>query len=228
MPVEPLFIVGAGGFARETAEAVHAINHVGPRWDLLGFLDDDPALHGTEIDGVPVLGSSMMVDERPDASVVVCTGSPRNYFSRRKIVERLALPPSRFATIVHPTAALARSTSLGHGTVLLASVVATACVTIGAHVAVMPGVVFTHDDTVGNYATLGAGVLLAGAVSVGEGAYLGSGSKVREDRSIGAWSLVGMGSIVTKDVPSDEVWIGAPARKLRDVERPPSHQPANA
>ena len=217
----PLLVVGAGGFARETVEAVHAINGIERRWDLMGFLDDDPALHGTEIDGTPVLGPTTLVHEHPDATVVVCTGSPRNYFSRKQIVRRLELPPTRFATIVHPSASLARSTSVGPGTVLLASVVATASVSIGSHVAVMPGVVFTHDDVIGDFATVGAGVLLAGAVNVGEGVYLGSGCMVREDRSIGDWSLVGMGSVVTKDVPDEEIWIGSPARRLRSVERPP-------
>src|SRR5690242_21473397 len=37
-----LVIVGAGGFGRETAQAVHAINQHGGSWRLLGFLDDDP------------------------------------------------------------------------------------------------------------------------------------------------------------------------------------------
>ena len=47
-----LVLVGAGGFARETAAAVHAINDARPTWALHGFLDDDPALPGTHRAGV--------------------------------------------------------------------------------------------------------------------------------------------------------------------------------
>jgi sugar O-acyltransferase (sialic acid O-acetyltransferase NeuD family) len=215
--VTPLLVVGAGGFARETAQAVRARNALRPTWELLGFLDDAAGLAGTLVDGVPVLGPVDQVERYPDAAVVVCTGSPADYGSRKRIVARLDLPPSRYARIVHPAASLASSTVLGEGSVVLAGAVTTAAVRIGAHVAVMPGCVFTHDDVVGDYATFGAGVRLAGGVEVAEGAYVGSGALVREHRRVGAWALVGMGSLVLTDVPAGEVWAGTPARRLRDV-----------
>jgi sugar O-acyltransferase (sialic acid O-acetyltransferase NeuD family) len=226
--VEPLILIGSGGFGRETAEVVRAINTGSSTWNLLGFLDDDPGLHGTEVDGIPVLGS---IDDAPsfrDARFVVCTGHPGNYFSRKRIVQRLGLPAARYATVVHPTAALPTTRVLGPGSVLLANVVATAGVQIGSHVAVMPGVVFTHDDVVEDYTTFGAGVRLAGRVHVEEGAYVGSGALVREDRTIGAWALVGMGAVITKDVPSAEVWAGVPARFVRPMTLPDRAQMSHA
>src|ERR1700726_1370592 len=70
-----LLIVGAGGFARETAAAVHSINAIAPQWDLLGFLDDDAALLGREFEGVRVLGPvDAGIAASPSARVVVCTG----------------------------------------------------------------------------------------------------------------------------------------------------------
>lgn len=219
----PLVLVGAGGFARETAEAVRAINEDGPRFDLLGFVDDDPALAGAEFDGVEVIGSidALDLDDLAGAQMVVCTGHPGNYTSRRRIVERGRFDASRFATLVHPAAVIPRSVEVGPGTVILATAVATTAVRVGAHVLVMPGVVLTHDDVVGDYATLGAGVKLAGGVHVGDGAYLGAGVTVREHRRVGPWSQVGMGSVVTTDVPAGEVWVGAPARHLRPAPIPP-------
>ena len=59
---------------------------------------------------------------------------------------------------------------------MLAGVVATTGVQLGAHVAVMPSVVLTHDDVVCDFATLGSGARLAGDVTVGEGAYIGAGA----------------------------------------------------
>lgn len=217
---EPLIVVGCGGFGRETVEVVRAVNAAKPTWDALGFLDDDPALHGTVISGLPVLGPIDAARSFEHARFVVCTGHPSNYFSRKRIIERLGFAAERYATIVHPSAALPANTALGVGTVLLANVVATTDVRIGSHVAVMPGVVFTHDDVAEDYTTFGAGVRLAGRVRVEEGAYVGSGALVREDRIIGAWALVGMGAVVTKDVPMAETWAGVPARFLRAVSVP--------
>ncbi|MCY0926739.1 NeuD/PglB/VioB family sugar acetyltransferase [Streptomyces sp. H27-H1] len=223
---EELLIVGAGGFARETAQAVRdaaaAALAAGrpPRWRLAGHLDDDPALHGLDIDGVPVLGPGALVHECPAARVVVCVGSPRDYAVRARLVRRLALPESRYATVVHPTAALSGTSVLGPGTVLLAHSVLTAAVRVGSHVAVMPHVVLTHDDTVGDFATLASGVRLGGGVRVGRGAYVGAGAMVREYTTVGAWSLTGMGSTVLADVPAGEVWAGSPARRLREAGGP--------
>ena len=216
-----LLIVGAGGLGRETAELVTAINQQRPSWDLLGFLDDDPELRGSAVAGVPVVGSVDAAAEHADAQVVVATASPADYFSRKRLVRRLGVPADRFATLVHPTAVLPPSCTLGPGTTVLAGVVATTSVELGAHVVLMPGVILTHDDVVGDFATLASGVRLGGGVRVGEGAYLGAGSLVRERRSVGAWSLLGMGAVVTADVPPAEVWVGSPARRLRSVAVPP-------
>jgi sugar O-acyltransferase (sialic acid O-acetyltransferase NeuD family) len=224
----PLLIVGAGGFGRETAEGDRAAEEERPRWDLLGFLDDDPMLQGQEVEGIPVVGPLSAVERLADAMLVVSVGHPGNYYARQRIVRRLALDPSRYATIVHPAAVVPPSAELGRGTVLLATVVATTGVRIGAHVAVMPGVVLTYDDSVADYATLGAGVRLAGGVRIREGAYVGAGALVREHRTVGAWALVGMGAVVTDDVPAREVWAGVPARFLRRVAEPsdPPTKPA--
>ncbi|MEU3454296.1 acetyltransferase [Micromonospora sp. NPDC006766] len=210
-----LVIVGAGGFARETAAAVRAINEVRPTWRLRGFLDDDTALHGTHRAGLPILGGIDLVAAMPAAAVVVCVGNPRDYVSRRRIVERIALPAQRYATIVHPSATVGAGSTVAAGSVLLAGVVLTAEVSVGAHVAVMPQAVLTHDDRVSDYATLASGVRLGGGAVLRPGAYVGAGALVREGVTIGDWSLVGMGSVVLRDVPPGEVWAGSPARRLR-------------
>ena len=87
--VGDLVLIGAGGFGRETAQAVHALNGAGA-----------------------VLGGKDLIGELPDASFVVCTGRPGDYVSRLRIVADLDLAPERFATIVHPSAAVSLSSSI--------------------------------------------------------------------------------------------------------------------
>ncbi len=226
-PSTPLVIVGAGGFARETAQAVLDANAEDaargrvPRWDLLGHLDDNPELHGGKVDGTAVLGGCDLVHDLPDDTrAVVCVGSPRDYAGRARLVRRLGLPPDRYATVVHPTAVVSASSTVGPGSVLLAHTALTAAVRVGAHVAVMPQAVLTHDDEVGDFATVASGVRLGGGVRIGRGAYLGAGALVREYATVGAWSLVGTGGLVLGDVPAGEVWVGSPARRLRPAGAP--------
>jgi len=215
-----LVLIGSGGFGREAAEAVRALIAAGVPWRLLGFIDDDPGQAGKVIDRTPVLGGRDELKRLPDARVVVCTGRPGNYVSRPRIVAGLGLPAERYATIVHPTAAVSSSSALGHGTVLLAHTVLTAAVRVGSHVAVMPHVTLTHDDVVGDFATLASRCALGGGVRVGRCAYVGAGALVGQELVIGELALVGMGAVVTRDVPAREVWAGVPARFMRTAEIP--------
>jgi sugar O-acyltransferase (sialic acid O-acetyltransferase NeuD family) len=212
-----LVVVGAGGFGRETVEAIRAMNAEGASWQLLGYLDDNPSLQGEGVNGTPVLDGITGVKNLPNASFVVCTGRPDNYASRARIVNMLGLPAERYATIVHPSVAVSASSQIGPGSVMLANVVLTAAVTIGSHVAVMPHVTLTHDNVIDDFATIASGVHLGGHVHIGQGSYLGAGALVREGRSVGRGAMIGMGSVVLDDVPDEQVWIGVPARYLRSA-----------
>ncbi|MET7822414.1 acetyltransferase [Micromonospora zamorensis] len=217
-----LVIVGAGGLARETVATVAAINAAAPTWRLRGFLDDDPALYGVLRAGLPVLGPLDAIADLPDADVVICVANARNPGVREQVVQRLGLPPARYATVVHPSAEVPTNCTIGPGSVLLAQVVLTADVTVGAHVAIMPQTVLTHDDIVSDHVTIASGVRVSGSVLIGRGAYLGAGALIRESLTVGATSLIGMGSVVLSDVPHGEVWAGNPARFLRPVRQPTS------
>ncbi|MFC7618133.1 NeuD/PglB/VioB family sugar acetyltransferase [Actinokineospora soli] len=201
----PLLLVGAGGLAREVLAAARAADV-----PVRGMLDDDPARHGATVDGVPVLGGLDEVHNHPDAQVLLCVANPARPAGRAKVVARLGLPDERYATLVHPTASIARGTELGAGTILLAHVVITAPQRVGKHVLAMPQVLLTHDDVVHDGATLAGRVALAGGVTVGESAYLGAGALVRQGVHIGPEAVVGMGAVVLADVPAGRSGRGTP------------------
>jgi sugar O-acyltransferase (sialic acid O-acetyltransferase NeuD family) len=211
----PLILIGSGGLARETLELIEAINACVPTWQVVGLLDDDPSRYGSKVHGVEVLGPSDAVHDHPAARAVVCVASPGNPGGRLALVSRLELGAERYATLVHPSAIVPRSASLGAGSIVHAGTVLTADVALGAHVVVMPAVVLTHDDRAGDGVTFGAGVRVAGGVTIEDGAYVGSGALLREYLTIGTRAVVGMGAVVTLPVPAGEVWAGVPARRLR-------------
>ncbi|ONI81202.1 acetyltransferase [Actinosynnema sp. ALI-1.44] len=207
--MNPLILVGAGGLARETLAAAR------DSFKVLGFVDDNPALQGKDVDGLPVLGPLDAIADYPDAQVVICTARTTDLASRKRIAQRLDLEPERYGTVVHPLASIAAGTAVGAGSVVLAFVAVTAPQEIGEHVVIMPHVTITHDDRVSSYVTFAARVAVAGNVSVGETAYLGSGALIREGLSVGAGALIGMGAVVLENVPDNEVWAGVPARRIR-------------
>lgn len=217
MAIERVLLIAASGLAREALNAIRASD----THEVIGFLDDDRALRGAAIDGVPVLGPMYTAAMHPEASFVLCTGSG---IARRNIANNLAsmgIHRDRYATLIHPSAVVPANCTIGVGTILLAGVVLTAAVTIGDHVVAMPHVTLTHDNVIDDFATLCAGVTLGGDVHVGEAAYLGMNASVRQRVSIAPDSVLGMGATLLEDLPCGQTWYGVPARPVTRVSKQP-------
>jgi len=214
-----LIIVGAGGFSRQIAELVEDLNAEDAKWNLLGFLDDNPRIHGTKIFGYPVLGPVESAAAHSSARFIVGIANHRNPLVRSPIVERLGLQPERFATLVHPSARISHRARAGRGTAVMENVVVSHNVVIGDHVLISPGCVLGHDAVVGDFATFAAQVGVSGSVYIGKGAYLGGHSVVLQELRIGEGALVGIGAVVFSSVPAGVTVFGNPARKLPIMER---------
>lgn len=201
-----ILLLAASGLARETLESIRQTGD----HQVLGILDDNAALHGTSVNGVPVLGGLDLAVRRSE-QLLLCAGKGA---SRAAIDRRLDLLEERYATHVSAHAVLGSTVVVGAGSIILAGTVATSDVRIGRHVVLMPRVVLTHDDVLGDYATLAAGAALAGTVHVGAEAYLGTNSTVRENLSIGRGAVLGMAAALIANLPAEQTWAGNPARPL--------------
>lgn len=209
-----LLVVGAGGLAREVITSIRSTG----AYDIVGVVDDNDALQGTALAGIPVVGSILDAAGR-DEQLLVCVGAG---VARERIVRRLSLAgvgPHRFARHIDASVRVPPNCTVGDGSILLANVVLTSDVGVGSHVVAMPGVVLTHDNEVSHFATMAAGVLLGGGVRIGRAAYLGMGACVRQDVVVGDYATVGMGAVILHDVPARGTWAGVPARPLAEPAR---------
>jgi maltose O-acetyltransferase len=90
-------------------------------------------------------------------------------------------------------------------------------ITIGDDVQIGPAVQLltaTHPLDAAERAT---GWESAKPIAIGDGAWLGGGAIVAPGVSIGARTVVGAGSVVIRDLPSDVVAVGNPARVVRSL-----------
>jgi acetyltransferase-like isoleucine patch superfamily enzyme len=55
-------------------------------------------------------------------------------------------------------------------------------------------------------------------VFIDENVWIGAGVTVLPGCSIGKNSVIGAGSVVTKSIPANEIWVGVPAKKLKDID----------
>jgi sugar O-acyltransferase (sialic acid O-acetyltransferase NeuD family) len=210
--MRPLVLVAASGLAREAAAVVDLL----AEYDVVGCVDDDEALWGTQVGSFEVTGPIDSIASFGEAALLICAGKGQ---SRRAIAARLGVDDSRYATVIHPSVEVPKSCEIGPGSVVLAHVAMTAHVSIGRHVVLMPHVTLTHDDVLEDYATLTSGVSLGGGVRIGEAAYLGMNATVREQLVVGREGILGMGSVLLTDMAPGETCFGDPARP-RSEARP--------
>jgi sugar O-acyltransferase (sialic acid O-acetyltransferase NeuD family) len=207
------------GNAREALAVIDAINHIKSTWNVLGFVDDNPKLHGQEDLGVPILGGRETLDRYPDAKVLACPGRPENFRQRDTIIESLEVSPQRFCQLIHPSISVPRGTTIGFNTLLMANIVLSINVRIGNHCVILPNTVISHESRIGDYCLIGSNVSISGNVEVQHKCYIGTGTKIIQDVIIHETALIGLGSVVIRSIPPQSITVGNPGRQL-EVEQP--------
>jgi sugar O-acyltransferase (sialic acid O-acetyltransferase NeuD family) len=211
MKPERLILVGGGAFSRELINwADHAAAASGGV-RVSAFLDDTGnALEGFDY-GLAYLGSIASYEPRPGDQLVLGISEPA---AKKRIVGELTAKGAVFASLVHPTAVVARTAALGKGVVLCPYSVISADVVLGDFVAVNTLSSVGHDAVVGDYSTLSAHVDLTGRVKVGVSCFFGTGARVLPRVVVGDECRIGAGATVMRNVASSAVMYTMPAKKL--------------
>lgn len=83
---------------------------------------------------------------------------------------------------------------------------------IASHVSIVS---VTHDTE----AKLFKGSIIKKPIVIGDNVWLGSNCVILPGVTIGDNVIVGAGSVVTKDLTSNALYIGSPAKKVRDLDQ---------
>lgn len=106
-------------------------------------------------------------------------------------------------------------------------------VIIGDHVTIKPGVQIWDGLRIEDNVFIGPNVTFTNdryprskqypeefqQTRIKNGASIGANATVLGGVTIGENALIGAGSVVTKDVPANELWVGNPARKIKNIEK---------
>jgi sugar O-acyltransferase (sialic acid O-acetyltransferase NeuD family) len=208
-PALKVLVLGSQIFAEEVADLLEET----PGVELAGFVENlDPTrcksqLLGKRVHWVTELGSL----EEP-LHLLCGLGTNR----RRRYVEQVEGYKLPFATLIHPSARVSRTSTVGAGSIISVNVVVAAHTTLGQHTIVNRGALIGHHTQIGDYVTVAPGANIAGKCIVEAGCYVAMGAVIIDRVRIGANSVVGAGAVVTKDVPPNVQVLGAPARIVKE------------
>ncbi len=209
-------IYGAGGFGRELAWLAQSCNEKLETYRVACFVEDNEALQGAELNGIPVMGLDELSRTFPNAAVVGAIGNPG---TRRMAMEKAAAAGFGFETIIHPRVEMSRWVEIGMGTVICAGNILTTNIALGQHVQINLDCTIGHDVVIGSYTTLAPGVHVSGWVHFGRNVYVGTGAVFingtnEKPLRIGDGAVIGAGACVTQSVAEDATVAGVPAKVL--------------
>lgn len=215
--IEQVAIYSAGGFGREVAWLIEACNKDELKYEIIGFIDDDPKLQGSIVNDIPVLSFQKAQKDYPGIVVVGAIGNPA---TRQIVVGKSEEAGFKFDVIVHPKVERSDWVRIDEGTLICAGSILTTNITLGKHVQINLDCTIGHDVVMGDFTTLAPGVHVSGWVHFGERVYVGTGAVIlngtREDPIIIEDDVViGAGACVTKSVQSGLTVVGVPAKPLK-------------
>lgn len=193
-----IVIIGAGDLGKEIVWLIEDINKRQPTYLILGFLDDDTAKSGTEFYGYKVLGGTEKLKELSlkiplSAIVAIQDGSVR-----KKIVEAYS-EFDRWESIVHPTAVIASTSTVGKGSVFFPQVTVSVDSKLGCF-----GLYYIHsticnDCRIGDYVSVMSGATVSERVEIGDECFLAAGASVYPHKRLGKGSKVAVEATVKKN-----------------------------
>ena len=215
--MKKIVIMGAGGFGAEAIWALEEMNKLSSlsdQWNILGYADDNKSKKGKVFYNYQTLGTPGEVDE-------IYSGNQLWYFCaigdnriRSNMVKRLDELAWKAATLIHPSAVMAKNVEIGKGSYIGPASVICPNAIIGEYVLINTRVAIGHDVIMENFSQACPGAQINGFCKIGHSSFIGSNASIMPGTKIGEKVIVGANSQVLRAVKSGITVNGVPAIKV--------------
>jgi len=213
--MKDIAVFGAGGFGREVACLIRIINEnlSEPRWNFIGFFDDDSNLHGTRNDYGEILGGRGLLNSwKKPLDVAIGIGSPEVI---RLLASGIVNPNIDFPNVIAPNVQWLDKDNvrIGRGNVICSGCLISCNVELGNFNVLNGFISVGHDTTIENYNVIMPSCNISGGVVIGDCNFMGLKSAVLQYLKIGNNVKLGTGSILMRNAKDGYLYIGIPAQK---------------
>lgn len=209
-------IIGAGNYSNVLYNYMLAQNE---QVEIVGFVDDNKTLHGTEILGKPVLGSAQLLYELRKTHQVEGVYCPiGNNAVRVKFLKLANELGYQLPNFIHQSSVVGPNVNMGKGIYIMPGTVIMPNATLSNYCMISMCISIGHDTFfeegvfVANGCNIGGNIHFKKDTFVGMGATIISGVKM-----IGEKCVIGAGTVIIKDVPDFSVIVGNPGKVIKQT-----------
>ncbi|HMO19495.1 MAG TPA: acetyltransferase, partial [Candidatus Melainabacteria bacterium] len=196
--------VGAGGHSTVVADAISQDNML----EILCFID--PNRSGQREKTITLKDA-----ERLEPGLfIVAIGSNKIREQRYNQMTTAGWTAHR---VIHPSAIVSEEAQIGAGTFVGAGAIINSHAIIGENCIINTGAIIEHHCVVLDHSHISPGAVLGGAVKIGRFVQVSLGAVVLPERTIGDSSILGAGSVLTRNLDSNKVSYGSPAKVRRST-----------
>lgn len=210
-----LYIIGCGGFSKQVIEMFNEVNSIYQEYEVVGLIDDNPSLIDKNVLGYNVVGDTdylenLAKEKKIHAIIAIGQGNAREAIFNK-------LPNVNWINLIHPNTIISRHISMGKGNIICGGTIINPDCKIGNHCNINIGCTLGHDVILEDFVTLMPGCNVSGNVFINKTSTIGTGSCIIQNVYVGENSIIGAGAVVLKDVDKSSVYVGIPARKIKNT-----------
>lgn len=211
--MKKIAIYGAGGFGREVACMINAINEASLEWDLIGYFDDGQEQGAANRYGKVLGGIAELNAWEEELNVVFSIASP---LVLKKLVAQIENKNIIFPNLYAPNVLFLdkETLNIGKGNLFFFGCRISCDVTIGDFNLLNSQASLGHDASLGSCNVLGPMVRVSGNTSVGNTNFFGVQAIILQGLKIGDNTKIGANSVVIRNTKNDTLYMGNPAKKV--------------
>ena len=211
-----LYIIGAGGFAKEVGFLIKEINQSSldnEKYLLKGFIDirniGESIILGKE--KYTILSEDNFVSGSVNRSAHMVIGTANPIFVK-KIIEKFG-DRYDFPNLIHPNViGDFEHIAMGKGNIIAAGCIFTTSIKIDSYNIINIGSTIAHDVEIGSFNIINPRTNISGGVRVGDSNIFGTNSTVIQYLEVGENTTIGAGAVITRSIEDNSIMLGNPAK----------------
>lgn len=208
-----MLIVGAKGFAKEVLEVLWQIdeNHEYVFYDdvnkdIPDYLFNKFRILKSELEVKDVFGNQSF-------DFTIGIGGPK---LRKMLYSKFIASGGVFKSTISPYSIIGKfGNIIGEGVNIMSGTIITSDVRIEKGVLINLNCTIGHDCYIGEFVEISPNCNISGNCTIGSYSVLGTNAVVLPKVTIGENVIIGAGAVVTKDIPSNSLAVGIPAKVIK-------------